>query len=94
MKKPMSYFQFDYEEFRSRHYPEGYFSYPRDGFGPVVETVEALVDELIGSYESGFQMPPEYVARVDATFKYRDNDNCRRTLEAIEQLRERGGHRR
>lgn len=91
MKKPMSYFQFDYEEFRSRHYAEGYFSYPRDGFGPVVQTVDALVDELIRSFESGFVMEPQYVQRVDATFRFRDGDNCRRTLEAIEALRKKGG---
>ena len=90
----MSYFQFDYEEFRSRHYPEGYFSYTRDGFGPVVKTADELVDELIRSCESGFTMLPECAARVDATFKYRDNENCRRTLEAIEALRKKGGRRK
>ncbi|MBO5797713.1 MAG: CDP-glycerol glycerophosphotransferase family protein [Clostridia bacterium] len=94
MKKPLSYFQFDYEEFRSRHYPEGYFSYTRDGFGPVVKTADELVDELIRSCESGFTMLPEYAARVDATFRYRDNENCRRTLEAIEALRKKGGRRK
>ena len=26
MKKPLCYFQFDYAEFREKHYPEGYFS--------------------------------------------------------------------
>lgn len=93
MKKPMCYFQFDYEEFRSRHYPEGYFSYPRDGFGPVVQTVEALVDELIRAHAAGFVMPTVYSSRVDATFRYRDSDNCRRVLEAIEQLRDKGGKR-
>lgn len=93
MKKPMCYFQFDYDEFRSRHYPEGYFHYPRDGFGPVVETVDALVDELIRAFEGGFMLAPEYAQRVDATFRYRDSDNCRRTLEAIEALAEKGGGR-
>lgn len=86
MKKPMCYFQFDYDEFRSKHYSEGYFSYKRDGFGEIVETVEELVDAIITSYKNGFSMPKEYSDRVDSTFKYRDNNNCKRTLEAIENL--------
>lgn len=81
MKKPMSYFQFDYEEFRSRHYAEGYFSYERDGFGPVVKTVDELVDELIRSFEGGFVMADVYKGRVDNTFIFRDSNNNERVLK-------------
>ena len=83
MKKPMCYFQFDYEEYRSRHYEEGYFSYKKDGFGPVIRTEEALIDELSRSFENGFIMEPIFQERVDRTFVYRDSDNCKRVLEAI-----------
>ena len=86
MKKPMCYFQFDYEEFRQKHYSEGYFSYKHHGFGEIAETADGLVDNIIKAYEIGFEMPDEYSARVDKTFKYRDNNNCKRTLEAIEKL--------
>lgn len=48
MRKPLLYFQFDYAEFREKHYPEGYFHYDRDGFGPIVKTVDELVEALIG----------------------------------------------
>lgn len=86
MKKPMCYFQFDYNEFREKHYSEGYFSYKNDGFGEIVETVDELVNAIINAYKNGFNMPKTYVSRVDSTFKYRDNNNCKRTLEAIENL--------
>ena len=86
MNKPMCYFQFDYNEFREKHYPEGYFSYKKHGFGPILETVDDLVDELITAYKNGFKMPDEYKQRVESTFKYRDNNNSKRTLEAIEKL--------
>ena len=86
MKKPMCYFQFDYAEFREKHYPEGYFSYKHHGFGPIMETVDDLVNELILAYNDGFEMSEEYKKRVDTTFKYRDNNNSKRTLEAIEKL--------
>ncbi len=86
MKKPMCYFQFDYAEFREKHYQEGYFSYKNDGFGRIVETVDSLVDEIISAYNNGFNMSDEYKQRVDTTFKYRDNNNSKRTFEAIENL--------
>lgn len=89
MKKPLSYFQFDYEEFRSRHYAEGYFSYERDGFGPVVKTVDKLVDELISSYEKGFKMEDEYKQKVDKTFIYRDHNNCERILKELLKISKR-----
>jgi len=31
-------------------------------------------------------MPAEYESRVDNTFKFRDNNNSKRTFEAIEKL--------
>ncbi len=86
MKKPMSYFHFDYDEFREKHYPEGYFSYDRDGFGPISRTEDELIEQIISSYKKDFVMDEEYKNRVDNTFKYRDNENCKRTLEAIENL--------
>lgn len=86
MKKPLSYFHFDYEEFREKHYQEGYFSYENDGFGPIVKTADELIDEIIASFNKGFVMDDMYKTRVDNTFKFRDNNNCKRTFEAVEEL--------
>lgn len=86
MKKPLCYFQFDYAEFREKHYPEGYFSYKNHGFGPIVENADLLMKEIKKSYYNGFKMEKIYEDRVDNTFKYRDNNNCKRTLKAIENL--------
>lgn len=86
MKKPLVYFQFDYEEYSEKHYAKGYFEYDKDGFGPSVQTVDEVVDALISSYENGFEMDEIYKQRVDVFFTYRDSDNCRRNYEAIEKL--------
>lgn len=86
MKKPLLYFQFDYDEFREKHYREGYFQFPRDGFGPVVKTVDEVVDCLIESFEKNFEMEEVYQNRVDGFFKYRDGENCRRNFEEVEKL--------
>ena len=46
MKKPIIYYQFDNELFRSNHYKEGYFSYERDGFGPVATKENDLISYI------------------------------------------------
>ena len=86
MKKPLCYFQFDYDEFREKHYPEGYFSYKAHGFGPIIKTEDDLITEIEQSFKNGFIMDDVYKSRVDETFKFRDKNNCKRTFEAIENL--------
>lgn len=86
MKKPMCLYQFDYEDFRKGHYPESYFSYENDAFGKVVRTKDELLDCLFTSYRNDFRMDRLYEDRVDRTFRFRDNNNCLRNLQAIENL--------
>ena len=86
MAKPVIYFQFDKEDFRKFHYQEGYFSYERHGFGPVVETEDEVLENLLSYVQSGFRMPPEYERRLDAFFPVRDEKNCERTYQIISKL--------
>lgn len=86
MKKPLLYFQFDYDEFREKHYAEGYFDFSKDGFGPVCKTVDQAVDCLIESFEKNFDMDEIYQKRVDEFFIFKDGDNCKRNYEAVEAL--------
>lgn len=86
MEKPVIYFQFDKEEFRKFHYQEGYFSYEKHGFGPVVETEDEVLENLLSYVQSGFRMPPEYERRLDAFFPVRDEKNCERTYQIISKL--------
>lgn len=86
MYKPMVYFQFDQERFREGQYPSGYFRYGEDGFGPVVERVEQVVETIASSQEKGFQMELPYQDRVSGFFTWRDHENCKRVYEAIQEL--------
>ena len=86
MEKPVIYYQFDKEEFRKFHYQEGYFSYENHGFGPVVETEEALLRALRASADAGFRMDRTYQARLEAFFPLRDEKNCERTYEIVSAL--------
>ncbi len=83
MKKPLVYFQFDYEKFRQGQYAQGYFSYKEDGFGPVVSSVEEVCASLEKLSQSKYAMEDVYRRRSEAFFDLCDQENCRRTYEEI-----------
>ncbi|HJA12094.1 MAG TPA: CDP-glycerol glycerophosphotransferase family protein [Candidatus Mediterraneibacter merdipullorum] len=85
MGKPVIYYQFDREAYRAGHYQEGYFSYERDGFGPVVETEEELLSELEKALARGCILEPVYEERAERFFERRDRKNCERNFDAIMQ---------
>ncbi len=86
MEKPVIYYQFDQEEFRKFHYQEGYFSYEKHGFGPVVQTEEALMNATYESVQNGFRMQKEYRERLDAFYSVRDEKNCERTYQVLKRM--------
>ena len=83
LRKPVIYFQFDRETFFGRIYLHGYFDAPRDGFGPVLETVAALKKEILASVSEGCPLTSEYRQRIDDFFAFNDADNCKRTYREI-----------
>ena len=87
LNKPTIYYQFDYEKFRKNHLEEGYFSYKDDGFGEIVTKNSELL-ELIEFYiTNNFELKEEYKNRINNFFDLRDKNNCKRTYEAILDLR-------
>lgn len=87
MKKPIIYYQFDYEKYRKGQYQEGYFSYEEDGFGPIVLNEKQLILEIEMNIEEGISMPDKYCKRVDSFFAFHDTNNCMRTFNAIKNMR-------
>ncbi|MFH8732785.1 glycosyltransferase [Streptomyces sp. NPDC017964] len=83
---PLVYAQFDAEEYWDGHYRKGYFDAHRDGFGPVGETVEGVVGEVIRYVQRGCEREPEYLRRVEKFFEHHDQQNNVRASEAIERL--------
>ena len=88
MEKPVIYYQFDMQDFRKYSYQEGYFSFEKHGFGPVVKTEETLMDALLTCARNDFRMEKEYHDRLDAFFAIRDDKNCERTFQAIRKIGE------
>lgn len=62
----------------------GYFDFKRDGFGPVVETPEQVMDALEAALRG--QQDPAYLQRVQDTFAHRDGRCCERVYTAIRAL--------
>lgn len=90
LKKPVLYYQFDRDEvFGGKHiYRPGYFDYERDGFGPVLQTLDALLGELERAMDPARGIEDRYLERMEAWFAFRDGKCCERSLRAILALEE------
>lgn len=87
MKKPLLYYQFDYDKYREGQYQEGYYSYDKDAFGPVVTTQKEVMNWLEKQLSIGCKMEPEFENKVDRFFAFRDKNNCERTYYAIKSMK-------
>ncbi len=84
LRKPVVYSQFDKEAFfENQIYDEGYFSYEKDGFGPVCYDLDKTVDEIIKLIENDCQLEQKYRDRIDSFYAFNDNKNCERIYNAI-----------
>ena len=86
MKKPILYYQFDIQEFTSKHYSKGYFDYDSMGFGEKVERESELVNLIEKYIENGFVLQDKYKLRDEKFFALHDKKNCERIFQEIEKL--------
>lgn len=85
--KPVCYYQFDEEDFFTKgHYNKGYFDYRENGFGPVYNDEQSVIDYALINIAQDCKPGPEYIEKVNAFFPYRDGNCCQRVLEEIEEL--------
>ncbi|MDR1660032.1 MAG: CDP-glycerol:glycerophosphate glycerophosphotransferase [Desulfovibrio sp.] len=85
--RALIYWQFDQnDEGGGDHYAKGYFDYERDGFGPVVETPEQLLDALEDLLRKNGEREAKYSERAEKTFCFRDDGSCERVYAAIAGL--------
>lgn len=87
LKKPILYYQFDKEDFFKEHtYQAGYFDYEKNGFGPIVYTEKAFFIELEKILQRDCKLQSPYMERINSTFNFQDNNNCKRVYNAICRL--------
>ncbi|MBQ9768793.1 MAG: CDP-glycerol glycerophosphotransferase family protein, partial [Clostridia bacterium] len=65
------------------HYQKGYFDYTDDGFGPIAESEDELLDFLEKSAEMSFENEEKYISRSSSFFTLYDEENCLRTYNAV-----------
>lgn len=83
MKKPIAYFHFDYADYTEKHYHMGYYTYEKDGFGPVFADESTLLDYIEQKAADNFVNDDIYLNRHKEFFTLYDTDNCKRNYEAI-----------
>lgn len=88
VRTPSVYFQFDREEFfaGAHAYRKGYFSYPKDGFGPVVEDADLAIRAIVEAIEAPKEFGEPYADRIERVFAHRDTNNSERTVQAIRRI--------
>ncbi|MEK1362033.1 glycosyl/glycerophosphate transferase [Limosilactobacillus fermentum] len=83
LRRRTAYYQFDLKEYRSGQYKEGYFSYERDGFGPIYSDPEKLIEDIQRAINSDFDVEGKYLTRINRTFPNHDSKNCERLYKVL-----------
>jgi CDP-glycerol glycerophosphotransferase (TagB/SpsB family) len=86
LKKPIIYTHFDYLEYRKLQYPEGYFKYENDGFGPICKNINQTVDSIIKHIQNNCSIEEKYLNRIQTFFTFFDSHNSERIYEQIIDL--------
>lgn len=85
MRKSLIYYQFDKKRYYEKHFIKGYFDCERDGFGPVIENEENLID-TIRKLIINEKINEEYIQRGKEFFVLYDNNNCKRIYYEIKKI--------
>lgn len=88
LERAVVYYQFDADVFFNGGHTTrpGYFDYQRDGFGPVCKNPEDVIESLNSIIHNDGHPHQLYHQRMLETFTYHDDNNCKRTYEAIDAL--------
>lgn len=88
LNRAIIYYHFDFDDFYSgmQVYAKGYFDYSENGFGPVVNNENELINELSNLAQNDFNPEEKYINRMNNCFEYRDGKCCERVYDCIMKL--------
>lgn len=86
LKKPILFFQFDYDDFIKGQYKPGYFRFDNQNLGKVCNDVESVCENLIDIIKNDFLLNEESKDYIESFFQICDNKNCERTFNAIKEI--------
>lgn len=81
MRKPIVFYQFDEEDFHTKHYQKGYIQ--EDNMGYLCTTQKQLFASLESLLRDGMVQDNKYIKFADKFFELRDDKNCQRVYNAI-----------
>lgn len=85
MRKPVLYYQFDYQQFLTKHYQKGWYNY-RDSFADVYEDENELLIALKQYIDNSFSLKNKHLRYIEQLFPYHDSKNCERIYDEIRRL--------
>ncbi len=87
MKKPVVFYQFDYEKFREAQYGEGYFRFDDNPFGRSIRERAAVFDELERIIGEDYRVDEAFLEAHGDFFRLYDAENCERVYRVVWELR-------
>lgn len=87
MKKPVIFYQFDYEVFRKGQYGEGYFDYHNNPFGKSFENSDSVFNEIESIIKNDFKVSSEFLEAHNHYFPKYDTNNCKRIFDIIQDCK-------
>ena len=81
MKKPVIFYQFDYDNFRMAQYNEGYFSYSKNPFGNSYKLKNDVFNEIEITINNNYEVSDAYLTAHREYFRLFDTNNCKRVYE-------------
>lgn len=86
MKKPLIFYQFDYEQFRKGQYEEGYFMYKNNPFAKSYEDVSEVMVAVENSIQNHYSITPDYERAHADYFRLYDQNNSERVFRVAQEL--------
>ncbi len=86
LKKPIIFYQFDYQEFREGQYKEGYFDFDRQELGKVCYSLQKLLYEIENVMKNNFVLEEKYIKNMGDFFALNDNKNSERIFNEIQKI--------
>lgn len=88
MKKPVVFYQFDYDEFRKTGYEEGYFNYRDNPFAKSYPDSEGVIEELDRILANDCKVSDGFLQAHREYFPYYDANNSERIYQLLIRNRE------
>lgn len=88
LRRPVFYLQFDRDDFFNggHNWRRGYFDYEHDGFGPVSQSVDELLEQLASHVARGASVGSIYLERMQSSMPLTDGKACERVLRSVAEI--------